>query len=283
MATNEVVRFTAAGLPSKDLGTFQRKAQEALQKARDQVAVAGNVAFLRLTKNDGFWVYGQEDTEVEEGSLWAINPFSLAVGVIAWPPANSPLKQPIKKMRAVFDESTPEIDKTTLPAAANGGQWDSCVAFDMQCIGGLDPKVTIEDVGKTLTYQQNSWGGKNAFDTLSTALMKQIEADPACCVPVVELLSDTYTHEKWGKQYNPVFKIHRWISMDGGSGAAEIEDQGQSAAEAAPRQRRAATAASEPETAPPQEEPARRGRRGAAQTETQQVDRGVVQRRRRRS
>lgn len=225
---SNIIKFKNAGLPTAGIAQYK----QALQAARDQVSVgAGGVQFLRLGKDDGIWMYGQEDTEIEEGSLWAINPSSLETGVIAWPPATSKLKDPIKKMRRVFDVNAPVIDKTQLPVAANGGAWDDCVSFEMQCIGSTDPKVEPEDLGVAICYQQNSYGGKAAFDQIAEELMVQLDKDPRLIVPVVELKSDSYTHPKWGKVFKPVFDIVKWVAMDGSDGEAEDEEQEQSAAE----------------------------------------------------
>ena len=291
MATNEMVKFTNAGLPAKDLGTFVKKAQESLQKARDHIQVGQRGLFLRLTKNNGEWVYGQENTQVEEGALWAVNPFSLQIGAIAWPPNESTAKQPLKKMKYIFDDNAPDIVADMLPDPAHGGVWDPCVAFQCQCIGGLDKKYKYEDVGKVLSYQQNSDGGKRGFDDLLASIMQQLGEDPKNCVPIVELLTDSYQHAKWGTQYKPIFKIHEWMAMTGdntkvvpdeGEEEAEGEEQPEETAQEAqgeeqqaddqPRRGGRRGAAAEPA----------RGRRGPAAQPAQQVDRGVVQRRRRR-
>lgn len=290
---NDVVRFSSAGLPAADLGKYARQAQEALQEARDMANAGSDIAFLKLGKNDGLWAYGQEKTDIEEGSLWAVNPFSLTVGYIAWPPANSSAKQPIKKLRYILADNQPQIDRGSLGEPANGGTWDPCVGFQLMCVGGTDKSYQYQDVGVTLEYQQNSKGGRKGWDALATALMKQIGADAAHPVPVIELLNSTYVHEKWGQQFNPVFKIHRWIAMDTDPGE-QLEDQGDDGQEQAqepepPPQRGRRQQAAQPEQQQTRAaEPAKpRQRRGAAQQEQQedppqQVDRGVVQRRRRR-
>lgn len=269
----DIVKFQGAGLPKINVGTFRQQ----LQEARDQVSVSGGTPFLRLGKNDGVWVYGQEETEIEEGSLWAINPLSMMTGVIAWPPNNSKLKEPIKKMRAIFDTASPVIDKTRLGEAANGGAWDDCVAFQLQCIGGEGPKKEkIEDVGVVIEYQQNSFGGKQAFDEIAKAMMVQIESDPTLIVPVCTLGADSYEHPKWGIVYKPMFEIVKWVGMDG---SAESK-----AAPAEPQQ--------EEQQEQPQEAQATTGRRGrgaaaGATSKVADVDKpsndAPVQRRRRRS
>ena len=258
----ELVKFANAGLPTVNIGSFRAQ----LQAARDAVSVTGGTPFLRLGKNDGVWSYGQEETEVEDGSLWAVNPLSMATGVIAWPPPKSPLKEPIKKMRAIFDASSPPLNKAQLGEPANGGTWDDCVSFQLQCIGGAGPKgEKIEDIGTVVEYQQNSFGGKQAFDEVAKQMMIQVEANPTLIVPVCSLVTESYQHPKWGTVYKPIFEIVKWVGLDG--------------AEAAPVE--------EPEAKAEPEAPARRGTRGATgaaeppkTTEAPAAD-GVVRRRRR--
>jgi hypothetical protein len=269
MAT-DIVKFATAGLPKINVGTFRNQ----LQEARDAVSVSGGTPFLKLTKNDGAWVYGQEDTEVEEGSLWAINPLSMQTGLIAWPPNNSKLKEPIKKMRAIFDTSAPIIDKNKLGDPANGGDWDECISFQLQCIGGVGPKKEkIEDVGVVIEYQQNSFGGKQAFDEVAKAMMVQGDASPLLIVPVVSLKTDSYEHPKWGTVYKPIFEIVKWVGMDGSTEAKAAEPEGETdtdtgdknaAAETpTPRRGRGASAAEPAAAAAADTSPVQRRRRRA--------------------
>jgi hypothetical protein len=46
-------------------------------------AAAAGVAILKMDKT-GHWVFGADQTEVDAGSLWAVNPFSFVHGYIAW-------------------------------------------------------------------------------------------------------------------------------------------------------------------------------------------------------
>lgn len=271
---SDIVKFQGAGLPRINIGTFRQQ----LQQARDTVVLPGSTPFLRLGKDDGVWVYGQEDTEVEEGSLWAINPLSMQVGVIAWPPQSSKLKDPIKKMRAIFDASSPPIDKLQLGQAANGGEWDDCISFQLQCVGGIDEKtgkeMKVEDVGVVIEYQQNSYGGKQAFDEIAKAMMVQVESNPNMIVPVCLLKSSSYTHQKWGVIHKPEFDIVKWVAMDGSTGEEpqQQQEQEQPAAEKPARGRRGAAAAEVP---PPGQQP------DVPQASVQQPQPGVVRRRRR--
>src|SRR5690606_30092879 len=54
-----------------------------LQNVASTIVTAGGDPFLRLL-TDGTWVYGADNVEVQEGSLWALNPFSIMHGWVSW-------------------------------------------------------------------------------------------------------------------------------------------------------------------------------------------------------
>lgn len=196
-----VVAFKGT-LPALNINHFQK----ALATTKNAVGVeAGNKQFLKLVKNGGYWVYGQKDTEVEEGSLWAINPMSLMTGFVAWKGG-----QPVgKRMGSIFN---PPIARSDLDDV--GAKWDEAVSFDLVCISG-------EDVGTECQYNANSYGGRKAFTDLMDALMKQSGIDADKIVPVVEMTSDSYEHKEYGTTFNPVFEIKSWSSMAAGAPAAD--------------------------------------------------------------
>ena len=73
---NEVSIFSAAGLPQvTSLTTALRSIQP--------VSGGGGFAIIKMDKT-GHWVYGADQTPIEDGSLWAVNPFSFVHGYIAW-------------------------------------------------------------------------------------------------------------------------------------------------------------------------------------------------------
>jgi hypothetical protein len=266
---NNVVKFKGAQLPTQGMTS-------AFLRAKDVVGVTGNTAFLRLTKGTGEWVYGQTNTEVEENSLWAINPGSFSTGYIAWK-GGKPVG---KRMKPINDPNPVTLDE--LPAC--GAEWDVNVAFELQCVYGEDATLPV-----VVEYTANSFGGKKAFSALMSSMHRQSIEDPAHIVPVVELLNDSYQHPEWGQIYNPIFQIRKWVAYDSGQ-AAQPEASPQepeptarkappsqpprdaAASEAAPTRRRAAAPVTDVEdepveaakAAPEQSEPVTRRRRRAA-------------------
>lgn len=196
MTDNAVIAFKGAGLPTADVGQFRK----ALANASQAIQVAGGVPFLKMAKQDGVWVYGAKDTEVEEGSLWAINPLSLKVGFVCWnPKGGAPLG---KQMVSIFQ--TP-LNIADLPSL--GAKWDDNISFQLLCTNG-------EDKGTTVEYTANSYGGKKAFSALVASIQRQLDADPKNLVPVIELSNDSYKSPQYGLIYNPIFSTKSWIAMD---------------------------------------------------------------------
>ena len=73
---SNITTFSAANLPSvTSLST-------ALRALETDVGAAG-VVILKMDKT-GHWVFGADQTEVEDDSTWAVNPFSFVHGFIAW-------------------------------------------------------------------------------------------------------------------------------------------------------------------------------------------------------
>ena len=234
MAEKTNVIAFKGNLPALNINTFQK----ALAATKNAVGVtAGGKQFLKLAKNDGAWIYGQKDTAVEEGSLWAINPMTLQTGFVAWKKG-----QPVgKRMGSIFNAPITRDELNDVEAP-----WAEAVAFDLTCISG-------EDIGTVCEYSANSYGGRKAFTDLMDALMKQSSIEPDKIVPVVELVSDEYEHREYGITYNPVFEIKSWATMS----QEEVDEPAAEEPKAAPAQP-AAAAPAEAEAEAEAEAPRRR-------------------------
>ncbi len=211
-----------------------------LQNVTATIVARGGDPFLRLL-TDGTWVYGADNVEVEEGSLWAVNPFSLMHGWVSW--TDHPGKQKNEIVGEVMvPMGSPLPDLTTMKDT--NWPWTQQLSFQVQCING-------EDQGTSVLYKTTSVGGMSAVKALLGKLMAQLDVDPEHPVPVLELSSDHYNHAKYGKTYVPVFEVRQWSGMD----AVELdpEDEGDAPADepeapaaeqqtvAAPQQTRAAS------------------------------------------
>ena len=217
---SNLVNFKSANLPSvQSLAT-------ALRSIEQDVGPAG-VVILKMDKT-GHWVFGADQTEVEDDSLWAVNPFSFVHGYIAWGDG-----EVLGEKMSSVAEPLPELGEAP-PASKRG--WEPQVGMSLKCING-------QDEGMEARYSTTSVGGKRAVQELAVAIAAQVDKDPELPVPVIKLGKSHYTHKSYGRIFTPVFEIKEWVSMDGEADAPVEEAAAEAYAEApqsSGRRRRAA-------------------------------------------
>jgi hypothetical protein len=179
------------------------KLKSGIAESRANTVIAGGKPLLRLLR-DASWVFGQKDDPVEEGSLWAINPLSIAHGWVAWTNHQNGQKNSIvgEVMTAVHSP------KPERPAPVDGWAFTEQRMFELRCMNG-------DDEGTEVTYKISSVGGMRAVDDLLATLQGQLNSNPLYPCPVVELLSDSYQHTTYGKIYVPILQVEDWATMDG--------------------------------------------------------------------
>lgn len=203
--------FSQAGLPAVSSLTT------ALRTIAPDVASA--TVILKMDKT-GHWVFGADQEEVEDDSLWAVNPFSFLHGFIAWGEG-----EVLGEKMVPVTQPLPDVDAPP-PGAKRG--WEPQVGFSLKCISG-------QDEGMEARYTTTSVGGKRAVQSLAVEIAGQVEKDQTKPVPVVKLGKDHYQHKSYGRVYTPVFDVQKWIGMDGDAPA-----QAEAPAEEPRRRRRAA-------------------------------------------
>ena len=212
---SNLVAFSQANLPSvASLSTALR----ALEKDVGQ----SGIVILKMDKT-GHWVFGADQTEIEDGSTWAVNPFSFVHGYIAWGDG-----EVLGEKMVPVTQPLPELDAAP-PSAKKG--WESQVGMSLKCLTG-------DDQGMEARYTTTSVGGKRSVQTLALAIAAQVEKDQSKPVPVVRLKKDHYTHKSYGKIFTPVFEVVEWASMDGKTEEVDAPEEANPAAEDAPRRRR---------------------------------------------
>jgi hypothetical protein len=211
---SNLVTFKGANLPA--VSTLST----ALRALETEVGPAGSV-IIKMDKT-GHWVFGADQTEVEDDATWAVNPFSFLHGFIAWGEG-----EVLGEKMVSVTEPLPEMEAAP-PNAKKG--WEPQVGMSMKCLTGADKDMEAR-------YTVTSVGGKRAVQTLAVAIAQQVEKDQSKPVPVVRLKKEHYQHKSYGRIYTPVFEIVDWVGMDGerDEPAAEAEAP---AADAAPTRRR---------------------------------------------
>ena len=191
--------FSSAGLPAVSTLTTALRGIKA-------TAGDGGTAILKMDKT-GTWVFGADQTEVQEGSKWAINPFSFIHGYIAWGDG-----EVLGEVMVPIQHPLPEVD-TPPPNAKKG--WETQLGMSLRCLSG-------EDAGAEVRFSTTSVGGKKAAQELALALAEQVDKDQSKPVPVVTFEKDHYQHKSYGRIYTPIFKVVEWMSMDGAPAAVAI-------------------------------------------------------------
>jgi hypothetical protein len=189
---NDVVAFGNGNLPSVQSLTA------ALRSLESEVGASGMV-ILKMDKT-GHWVFGADQTEIDDDSTWAINPFSFVHGFIAWGEG-----EVLGEKMVPVSEPLPEMD-TPPPGAKRG--WEMQVGMSLKCMNG-------EDKDMEARYNVTSVGGKRAVQKLALDIAAQVEKDQSKPVPVVRLKKDHYTHKSYGRIFTPVFEITQWVSLEG--------------------------------------------------------------------
>jgi hypothetical protein len=212
---SNMVTFKGANLPA--VSTLST----ALRSLETVAGPAGSV-IIKMDKT-GHWVFGADQTDVEEESTWAVNPFSFIHGYIAWGDG-----EVLGEKMVSVSEPLPEMEAAP-PNAKRG--WEAQIGMSLKCVSG-------EDKDMEARYTVTSVGGKKAVQALAVAIAEQVEKNQAKPVPVVRLKKDHYTHKSYGRIYTPVFEIVEFVSMDGKAEEAEAPAEEAPAAEAAPARRR---------------------------------------------
>ena len=209
-----LVNFNQANLPTvASLST-------ALRALEQDVSPAG-VAILKMDKT-GHWVYGADQTQIEDDSTWAVNPFSFVHGFIAWGDG-----EVLGEKMVSVSQPLPELEGA--PQAAKRG-WETQVGLSLKCLTG-------EDKGLEARFSTTSVGGKRAVQALAVAIANQVEKDQANPVPVILLKKEHYQHKSYGRIFTPVFDIVEWTGMDAEKATNEA-DEATPAVEETSRRRR---------------------------------------------
>ena len=212
---SEIVKFGGANLPSV------QSLSSALRSLEADAAPSGMV-ILKMDKT-GHWVFGADQTEVEDDSVWAINPFSFVHGYIAWGEGTVLAE----KMAPVAD---PLPETGPAPDGAKRG-WEMQIGMAMACTNG-------EDEGMQARYTVTSVGGKRAVQTLAVAIADQADKHPDKPVPLVKLKKEHYQHKSYGRIYTPIFDIIGWASLDAAPADEPQDAEPEADAAEQPRRRR---------------------------------------------
>ena len=169
-------------------------------------ADAGQVQFLKFTKN-GQFIYGQEESIVDEDDLFAANLNTLSRGYICWKDGVV-----VGEVMALVSTSQ-QVPFSSLPAHGpyeGGDGWKEQSSIEFENL----------NTGDTLEFKSSSKGGRVALGALSREFIDNLKRGEDKIVPVVSMVATNYKHDKYGKIYNPKFEVDHWL---GGNNDAEDE------------------------------------------------------------
>lgn len=189
---SNLVTFSQANLPAVTTLSASLRALE------QDVGPSGSI-ILKMDKT-GHWIFGADQTEVDDDAKWAVNPFSFVHGFIAWGDG-----EVLGEKMVSVTQPLPELE--TAPPGAKKG-WETQVGMSLQCVSG-------DDKGMEVRFSTTSVGGKRSVQALAVAIAGQVDADQTKPVPVVILKKDHYQHKSFGRIFTPVFEVVEWVSMDG--------------------------------------------------------------------
>jgi len=174
-------------------------------KSRESAPVgAGGKPLMRLMKS-GMWVFGQDDADVQEGSIWAVNPLAIGHGFAAWSnnAAGTGKNSLLGEIMVPVTEPRPPM-----PDALPNAEWKLQRSAEMICTNGADKGVEV-------LYKTNSVSGLRAFDVFLGSLQAQLRVDPEHPVAMLRLGSSSYKHTQYGQIFTPVLEITGWATMHG--------------------------------------------------------------------
>jgi hypothetical protein len=197
---SNITTFSAANLPSVTSLSTALRALETDDRAT-------GVVIIKMDKT-GHWIFGADQTEIEDNSTWAVNPFSFVHGFIAWGDG-----EVLGEKMVSVSQPLPELEEAP-PMARKG--WETQVGMSMKCLDG-------QDKGMEVRYMTTSVGGKRSVQALAVAIAAQVDVNPKLPVPIVTLENEHYSHKSYGRIFTPIFKIIKWMSMTDEAGTPAEE------------------------------------------------------------
>ena len=208
-----------------------------LTKNKVTPTAAGGGAFIRYdAKRTGEWVFGM-DAEPVTGDVFSLDVLSLKHGYHLWhakkcsrrmAPLDEELPEPQEPVHYTDAKGKPQVDEPSEARYFEG---------------------TFED-GVKFHFETCSFGGRKAVDSVLEELFTRAAAGSEYLFPQVQLETDSYVHDTYGKVYNPVLTAVAWFNDKGEAepAAAEqlaapvVEPEPEPAEEPAPKRRRRARA-----------------------------------------
>lgn len=191
------VSFKNAGIPL-DLGGLSNALDIAQSNMTDTSNPFQGRENLKIDQDDGSWVFGVDEMEVDANDKIAIDPSSFEQGWISWKKA-----EVAGEVMVSISEPMPLESSLTV----TGADWRKQFRFD----------AVLLETGEQLIFKSSSLGGGKAVSSVFKALRGALAKHPTYHVPVITLSSNSYINKNYAnkKIFNPVFIMVDWATADG--------------------------------------------------------------------
>ena len=163
-------------------------------------------SFIKMSKG-GVWTFGADEIGVDEDDQFAVNPAAVMHGFVCWADTDAGVAAGKlgEIMALVTDDVAPQMPAVVPPG---GAAWAVQLGIQMKGLTGAAK-------GMDLAFATTSYGGKKAVAGLMSQMGEYFsaKANHIKPVPVVTLGSLSYKHDKFGKLFNPLIDIVKWIEM----------------------------------------------------------------------
>lgn len=190
-----------------------------LAQVRTSISAAvGGQPLLRLLK-DGNWVMGREDNAVANGTEIILNPMSFQNGYSCWTnrqPGQGKNEQLGEEMWGIGNPKPPSssLPQHHDPRTQELCQWREQMSVDIKIMDG-------PYAGQQSLYKVSSVGGLRALTEILDKIMAKLDTGSEYIFPIVQISSDSYQHNSYGRTYVPVMDVVGWANMNG---EEEIDD-----------------------------------------------------------
>jgi len=167
-----------------------------------------SIQYLKFDFKAGEFVYGQEETLVEEDELFAANIATLSKGYICWEGG-----KPVGEVMLPI-ASGQSVSKADLEDHPDSDGWQEQSSIEFQSL----------ETGETLLFKSSSGGGKSALSALSKEFINRLKRGEHDTVPVVSMQVGGYKHNKFGKINTPKFVVDHWLSPADADAAGQGEE-----------------------------------------------------------
>lgn len=203
----------------RELGSIEavRSFRSALAASTRSISMGGDdTPILKIDKRTGEWSFGEENTYVEKADLWAVHPFDIKHGYIAFDGREiaetddgqkAEMLVPVTASLPHFDD-LPELNLRSKRKQGERHGWVFQMTLRLVCVEGPNK-------GAQVVYKPTSQGGLRCIGKMGQEIVRRLEnEDEDKIVPVVELDSRPYESRTYGPQVSPLMHIIEWDRLD---------------------------------------------------------------------